>query len=111
MNDFYNQGDVFFFPSEYEGFGLVILESLSSGTPVVASRIGVAEELERKQLPGIVTIDKEDNIEKIIEKIHSVCHEFANIWQRNKLHDMINEMYGLEVYKKNIIKIMGLGED
>lgn len=111
MNDFYNQGDVFFFPSEYEGFGLVILESLSSGTPVVASRIGVVEELEKKQLPGIVTIDKEDNVEKIIEKIYSLCHEFANICQRNKLHDMINEMYGLEVYKKNIIKIMGLGVD
>lgn len=37
--------DAFIFPSETESFGLAALESLSSGTPVVASRVGGLSEV------------------------------------------------------------------
>lgn len=36
----YHEARVTVLPSEYEAFGLVLLESLSQGTPVVASRVG-----------------------------------------------------------------------
>jgi len=41
----YRLADVFVFPSLYEGFGLMALEALASGTPVVASDAIVFEEL------------------------------------------------------------------
>lgn len=38
----YASSDVMVFPSAFESFGLVILESLACGTPVVSSRVGGA---------------------------------------------------------------------
>ncbi|MFC1919281.1 glycosyltransferase [Chloroflexota bacterium] len=37
---FYNAADICVVPSHYESFGLVALESLACGTPVVASQVG-----------------------------------------------------------------------
>ena len=43
--DHFNLGDVFFFPSAMEGFGLTVAEAMSSGLPVVASNRGSIPEL------------------------------------------------------------------
>ena len=40
---YYNAADVCVIPSYYESFGLVALESLACGTPVIASRVGGME--------------------------------------------------------------------
>ncbi|MDE1820048.1 MAG: glycosyltransferase family 4 protein [Euryarchaeota archaeon] len=36
----YAQAEAFVLPSEYEAFGLVLLEAMAQGTPVVATRVG-----------------------------------------------------------------------
>ena len=40
MPKFYNAADICVVPSYHESFGMVALESLASGTPVVAARVG-----------------------------------------------------------------------
>ena len=40
MPTFYNAADICVIPSYHESFGLVAVEALASGTPVVASRVG-----------------------------------------------------------------------
>ena len=45
LNEIYNACDVFFMPSSYEGFGMPVLEAMSSGIPVVASDIEIFEEV------------------------------------------------------------------
>jgi D-inositol-3-phosphate glycosyltransferase len=40
MPTFYNAADICIIPSYHESFGLVAVEALASGTPVVASRAG-----------------------------------------------------------------------
>ena len=40
LADYYRAADVLIFPSYYESFGLVALEAMVSGIPVVASRVG-----------------------------------------------------------------------
>jgi UDP-glucose:(heptosyl)LPS alpha-1,3-glucosyltransferase len=45
VEPFYSAADVFLLPSSYEGFSLAALEAAASGLPVIATRVGVAEEL------------------------------------------------------------------
>ena len=53
----YRLADVFVFPSLYEGFGLMALEAMASGTPVVTSDAIVFEEvLEDAALSSIMPV-------------------------------------------------------
>jgi D-inositol-3-phosphate glycosyltransferase len=58
LPDYYNAADVVAFPSYYESFGLVPLESLACGTPVVATDVG---DLKNIILEGKTGFILEDN--------------------------------------------------
>ena len=45
LTPYYNAADALVVPSYYESFGLVGLESLACGTPVVATRVGAMEDI------------------------------------------------------------------
>ena len=49
---YYSAADVLVVPSHYESFGLVALESLASGTPVVATKVGAMESILREGETG-----------------------------------------------------------
>lgn len=55
LADAYRGARVTVLPSEYEAFGLVLLESLSQGTPVIASRIGGIPEFVEEGRAGLLT--------------------------------------------------------
>jgi D-inositol-3-phosphate glycosyltransferase len=40
LAQYYTAADVFVMPSHYESFGMVVLEAMACGTPVVASQVG-----------------------------------------------------------------------
>lgn len=50
----FRRHDLLVFPSSYEGFGLVVLEALSQGLPVVATPVGCAPALVRDGVTGIL---------------------------------------------------------
>ena len=54
---YYSAADVFVMPSHYESFGLVALESLACGTPVVANKVGGVDGLIREGETGYVVND------------------------------------------------------
>lgn len=57
----YSACDVFASPSLYESFGLVVLEAMSCGKPVVATPVGVVPELAINNLRGISIVPIGDN--------------------------------------------------
>ena len=68
---FYRSLDIFVLPSDYEGFGLVLLEAMSQGIPVIARRISAIPEVMGDNHPGLV--DSSDPLE-MAKKIE----EFTN---------------------------------
>ena len=54
VSSFYSSLDVFVLPSDYEGFGLVLLEAMSQGVPVIARRISAIPEVMGEKHPGLI---------------------------------------------------------
>jgi glycosyltransferase involved in cell wall biosynthesis len=53
VRDEYRRHDLLVFPSSYEGFGLVVIEAMSQGLPVVATPVGCAATLVRTGETGV----------------------------------------------------------
>ena len=76
----YASADVCVFPSIHasdgteEGFGLVILEAMASGTPVVASRSGGIVDIIEDGVNGLLTQEK--NVKQLSECINSVLNDW-----------------------------------
>ena len=54
---FYSAADLCVIPSYYESFGMVALESLACGTPVVAAKVGCLESVIQQGETGYVVVD------------------------------------------------------
>ena len=72
---YYSAADVLTVPSHYESFGLVALESLASGTPVVATKVGAMESILREGETGQVVKNGSprsiaDAVETLISRPH-----------------------------------------
>ena len=57
---YYSAADVCFVPSHYEPFGLVAIEAMASGTPVVASDVGGLQFTVVPQVTGLLVPPKND---------------------------------------------------
>jgi glycosyltransferase involved in cell wall biosynthesis len=59
VHEYLQAGDMFVFPSDYEGFSLSILEAMTCGLPMVTTRVGIAAELENQCRFGLVVPPKD----------------------------------------------------
>lgn len=99
---FFNSIDVFILTSDYEGFGLVLLEAMTFGVPVVSRKISAIPEVLGEDHPGLIdTNNPSDLAERIRQIIFSVqkweeCLQFQSrqlkefsIEKTHQLHSLV----------------------
>jgi glycogen(starch) synthase len=82
----YREARLTVLPSEYEAFGLVLLESLAAGTPVVASRVGGIPEFVEDGKAGLLVPPKSPT---------ALAEAIGRVWSDRDLARRLGE-YGRE---------------
>lgn len=72
MKEFYSQADLFVFPSLWEGFGMVLLEAMVFGLPVISTRMSAIPELIEHGKNGLLVGPK--NTVELAEAITKLIH-------------------------------------
>ncbi|KAL9961138.1 hypothetical protein ACROYT_G030030 [Oculina patagonica] len=92
MKKMFREADVIVMPSRTEGFGLVALEAISAGVPVlVSSECGIAKALEAVE-GGMSVVVNSDKPEEWARRIHDLSELKAE--ERNACAIRLREQYG-----------------
>lgn len=105
LNDFYNQGDVMYFPSMYEGFEMVTLEALSAGVPVLGNRVGAVGELTERHEPGCEVIENTEP-EFVFNQLKKMAERYSSLEDKKQLHDYYAINYGKVTYIKKLENVL-----
>lgn len=87
VEEFYRDIDLFVLSSNYEGFGLVLLEAMSYGVPVVARRISAIPEVLGTNHPGLIESSSSDELAFRMKKflLNSKARERCLDFQEHQL--------------------------
>lgn len=102
---YYNIADVVVVPSYYEPFGIVPLEAMACGTPVVASNTGGLKYTVKDKLTGLLA--KPRNYKDLAEKILKVLDKNKNCYSDNCVM-RIEKKFTWKIISKDIIKLFDM---
>lgn len=100
----YKKAKLFIFPSQYEGFGIPLIEAMFLGCPVLASDINVFQEIGKNGINYFINNDRNN----LIENLEYLLGNEKNLYSKVSLAQKISGKYSwkncanqtLEVYKK-----------
>jgi len=98
--DFYNLCDVFVMPSKQEGFGIVFIEALACGKPVVAGFKDASKEALMDGKLGFL-VDPDDPGD-IVKAIQSACTAGQTITDPAYLRKEAEANFGIEVFNSRL---------
>lgn len=78
LGEWYRRADVFVFPSRLDTFGLVILEAMACGLPVVAYDVPGPRDIIHHGRTGLIGEDLEGNIEKAFKNLDCLSTNAAD---------------------------------
>ena len=101
LNYLYNIADVLAVPSRVEGFGLVAIEALACGTPVVATNQGGMTDFVNDKVGALVDVEDDVMLEAEIKKILNDERTF----NRSKLANYAKDNYSQEAVIESLIEL------
>lgn len=100
--DYFHQADYFLHASDFETFSVVIVEALSTGTPVIVSNVGIASEIINSE-NGIMCENEVEKwvygIKQVFEKLYDnkkISDSFQNKFEAKKILSLFNDFYNIE---------------
>jgi glycosyltransferase involved in cell wall biosynthesis len=101
MRKFYSAGDIFYFPTQYEGFSMATLEALASGIPVIGTEFAIPEELRRYDF---VKIFAADDLGLLLQEISGLVQK--NKSRRQKIANTVIRDFGYEQYRDKLFSLV-----
>ena len=102
----YSLADLVFFPSLSESFGMVTIEALAAGVPVVGTPVGILKQMGENGFPG-AHLFGEMTDDAILPYFDGIVSNFNSHVNRNELHQMIDEQFGIASYRARLDEVIG----
>jgi len=107
LSDHYNLCDVFAMPSKGEGFGIVYLEALGCGKPVLGgNQDGAIDALCHGELGVLVNPDRVEEIADALIQILQGTYAHPLLYQPERLRQRAIEVYGFEQFQRTLAQLM-----
>ncbi|MCX6322172.1 MAG: glycosyltransferase [Bacteroidia bacterium] len=90
---FYSGLDIFILPSRYETFGVVLIEAMACGIPVIATKCGGPQEI---VIPSTGMLIEKDNPEELAKAI-SIMAENLGSYNKEAIRSYVKEKFGRSV--------------
>jgi len=109
LTKFYSTADSFLLTSDYEGYGMVIVEAASYGLPIIMTDVGCAGEFIKNNENGIVVLTKdeealEEKMEELIKNQELRIRLGNNA--RESIKNLLNKEETLNLYLKSWEKVI-----
>jgi glycosyltransferase involved in cell wall biosynthesis len=101
MREFYNSGDVFYFPTKYEGFSMATLEALACGIPVIGSGFAIPQELRHYEF---VCVEESADVKNVLAQIEAMKLRFGN--SRTVIYQQISNDFGYGQYSQKLLHLI-----
>ncbi|MDA8805325.1 glycosyltransferase [Euryarchaeota archaeon] len=97
--EFFQQIDAFVHPSRYETFGIVLVEALSTGRPVIATRCGGPNDIIRSEDGLLVDVDDIDGLAEAMRNMIGMD------WDTQSMRDGIEARYTKATIRRQLLEI------
>jgi glycosyltransferase involved in cell wall biosynthesis len=94
----YSKADLVFFPSHSESFGMITIEALCAGVPVIGTPVGILRILAANNFPGAHVFNTID--ESFLNTCKAIVDKFHEQVNRTALHHRVDEVFGIASYRK-----------
>ena len=96
LADYYQQADVFVFPSRWDTFGIVMIEAMACGTPVAAYPVQGPLDVIDQGVTGIMDNDLESAVKQCLTLDRNLVHKGSLRWTWQSAWD---------IFKNNLAKV------
>jgi glycosyltransferase involved in cell wall biosynthesis len=95
---FLNKLDIFILTSKYEGFGMVLLEAMDAGIPIVASRTSAIPEVLGVNFPGLCEVGEVDQfVSKVLKLTNQTYRQDMLAIQEHRLGSFSSKNMGEKI--------------
>lgn len=90
VSELMSTSDCFVLSSDFETFGVVIIEALACGLPVISTRCGGPEDIIDESNGVLIT---KNNIEEITAAMEYIIKNYSNLYDKNSIREECEKKY------------------